>query len=172
MLLSCVSGVLLLWAGAANAQQMQQMNHQQSAVIDGAVHPELISDLTAYRLWFLAVGRGPNPTAAEVKHQAAQLKRTLLSAEDQQALIPVLTTLKVQYQSLIQTFNEGAKAALAQNENPDYAALVLQRDQLVQTTRDSLGGLLTPTGLALLDAHIQSEKKHMHTSAPNAGGGQ
>jgi hypothetical protein len=35
-------------AGSAMSQQAHQ--HPQSPVIDGSVHPELIPDLTAYRL--------------------------------------------------------------------------------------------------------------------------
>jgi hypothetical protein len=79
-------------AGPAMSQQAHQ--HPQSPVIDGSVHPELIPDLTAYRLWFVSVSRGPNSTDAEMKHQAAQLNRALLGAQDQKIVIglTVLTT--------------------------------------------------------------------------------
>ena len=42
-------------------------------MIDGAVHPELIPDIAAYRLYLLAVARSATPTEQERRHQAAQL---------------------------------------------------------------------------------------------------
>lgn len=56
------------------------------------------------------------------------------------------------------------------HENPNFEAFVLQRDLLVQSTRDSLKGKLTPEGLMLLHAHVQSEKRHMHMNGPTGGG--
>jgi hypothetical protein len=41
--------------------------HSQQSVIDGSVNPELIPDLTAYRLYLLSVSRAPNPAAEEKK---------------------------------------------------------------------------------------------------------
>lgn len=148
----------------------QQVHHQESPVIDGAVNPELIPDLTAYRLWFTSVSRGPNPSDAEVQRQSFQVNKTRMTADDQKILIGVLTTFKIQYQNLIQSFNEEATAAWSRHESPNFAAFVLQRDLLVQSTRDSLKGKLTPGGSMLLDAHIQSEKRHMHMSDPKGGG--
>jgi hypothetical protein len=135
-----------------------------------AVNPELIPDLTAYRLWFVSVSRGPNPSDAEVQRQSVQLNKTRLVTDDQKVLIGVLTTFKIQYQSLIQSFNEEATSAWSMHENPNFEAFVLQRDLLVQSTRDSLKGKLSPGGLMLLDVHVQSEKRHMHVSGPTGGG--
>ena len=69
----------------------QQVHQHEAHVIDGALNPELIPDLTAYRLWFISVSRGPNPSDAEVQRQSVQLNKTRLLTDDQKVLIGVLT---------------------------------------------------------------------------------
>ncbi|HMG84319.1 MAG TPA: hypothetical protein VK574_01170 [Terracidiphilus sp.] len=150
---------------------MSQQAHQnpQSPVIDGSVHPELIPDLTAYRLWFVSVSRGPISTDAEMKHQAAQLNRALLGAQDQKIVIGILATFKTQYLSLIASYNAEATAAWAKGGSPNAADFMLQRDQIVQSTYDALKANLSASGWALLDAHLNAEKHFMRLSQREDG---
>jgi hypothetical protein len=148
--------------GQALPQQAQTTHqHPQPAIIDGSAHPELISDLTAYRLWLVSVSRGPSPTALEATHQQAQIDKVGVRDADRKTLISTLTTFNIQYQNLIKSFNTEAKAAWATGESPDTAAFLLQRDQIVQSTIDELKTHLGGSGWANLTAHVNREKAHM-----------
>jgi|SRR5271157_4804905 len=135
--------------------------HPQANIIDGAAHPELIPDLTAYRLYLVMVSKQSNPTDDQKKRQEAQLRKIGLQEADRKTLAVQLSNFYSEYQNLIQTFNQKATVAWARGERPDIESLRLQRDQLVQSTRDALKAALTANGWALLDAHVQNEKKHM-----------
>jgi hypothetical protein len=148
---------------AALSQQAHQ--HPQPAMVDGSVHPELIPDLTAYRLWLVSVSRGSNPTENEVKHQSAQIARVRIGDEDRKTLISTLTTFRLQYQNLIQSFNAEATAAWAKGDAPNVAAFQLRRDQLVQSIHDALKANLSANAWETLDGHIKGEKSQMKISA-------
>jgi len=130
-----------------------QGTSRMSEVIDGSVHPELIPDATAYRLWFIASSEFPNATPAEQMRQKAHLGRAGLSDTDIQAAAGVLASFKVQYSQLIAHYNE--------SDTKDLGALIHNREGLVQATRDSLRVVLTPEGMAKIDAHVQREKRLM-----------
>jgi hypothetical protein len=74
LLLICITFCLV-----ASYSQAQTNPHQHDAVapvvIDGAVHPELIPDSAAYRLYFLALSTGSNPSDEERKQKQKQLRR-------------------------------------------------------------------------------------------------
>jgi hypothetical protein len=55
-LLAAIS-LLVLYPRADGQPTSHAHQHPQSVVIDGAVNPELISDLTAYRLFLVSVSR-------------------------------------------------------------------------------------------------------------------
>jgi len=134
-------------------------------MIDGAVHPEMIPDATAYRLYLVMVSRPDSSTDQHKKRQEAQLGKIGLQDGDHKALAAILSNFNSEYQNLIQTFNQKATAEWARGERPDLESLRLQRDQLVQSTHDAVKTALTAKGWALLDAHVQNEKKHMKMSA-------
>jgi len=152
-------------APAPPAHQHTQANMAQTNIIDGAVHPEMIPDLTAYRLYLAMVSRPPAPTDDQVKRQEAQLRKTGLQDGDRKRLVATLSNFYSEYQNLIQTFNQEATSAWARGERPDMESLRVQRDQLVQSTHDALKAALTAKGWTLLDAHVQNEKKHMKIHA-------
>ena len=157
----------IFWLGSALQAQNADLPHlhPQSKMIDGAVHPELIPDIAAYRLYLLAVARSATPTEQERRHQAAQLGVIGLSEADGQTAISILATFKDQYQSLINVYNQQAKAAWTKGERPDIAAFLLQRDQIVQLAHDALKVRLSSVGWSQLDAHVMGEKKRMKISA-------
>lgn len=156
--------------GLARSQSASQPHHHvQAAVIDGAVNPALIPDLTAYRLWLIAVSRSPNPTEIEAKHQAAQLAKIKLQDADLKSAIDILARFRIQYQALVKSYNDDAKAMWAVGGRPDIASFLTQRDQIVQSARDSLRANLSADAWTRLDAHVKSEKKRMKISAQEAG---
>ena len=136
-------------------------NHAMSQIIDGAVHPELIPDLTAYRLWLVAVSVPPLPTENQSKRQLAQLATISLQDSDRDKLITILADFNTKYQAVIQRYNAEATVEMARGEKPDVASMRLQRDQLVRSAHDRIKVVLTSEGWSRLDAHIQNEKRRM-----------
>jgi hypothetical protein len=129
--------------------------------VDGAQHPELIPDSAAYRMYFVAVSEMPNPNEQSKIRQLAHLKRMNLEDEDLKLLINELENFKVAYSTLIEQYNRSAEATLAAGGKPDIHPFLVQRDALVQSTRDRLGATLTTGGLARLHENVQNEKQNM-----------
>jgi hypothetical protein len=159
--------------GGMNAQTHQ---HSADTVVDGAKNPELIPDSTAYRLWLITVSELPNATTQDRDRQRAHLSSLQLSELDYLQLSTLLTEFKSQYLSLIERYNESARAALANSSQPDLKLFLQQRDDLVQTTKTAIGLRLLPESVSRIDAHIQEHKKHiqLHTQVHTmtVGGGQ
>lgn len=130
-------------------------------VIDGSLNPELIPDSTACRLFFLVAGTAPNPKAEEKARQLAHVDKIGLNTEDRELLIPILNAFKAQYADLIQHYNVSAEALATAGQVPDVNAFLVQRENLVQETRDKLLKVLTPEGVNLLNQHLQLEKRAM-----------
>lgn len=167
---SCVSIALLSFAAVANAQNASQTHiHPQSAVVDGSVNPELIPDLTAYRLYLLTVSRPSNATDSEVRRQSAQILRLGISDADRKVLISSLQNFKTLYNDWIESFNQRAKAAWDAQETLDTQTYLAQRDQIVQSTLDGLQAGLSHDGWVRLNAMVKSEKKNMKISAKEVG---
>ena len=143
-------------------------NHQQSKVIDGSVNPELIPDLTAYRLYLLTVSRPTNPTDQEKKHQTAQLARIGLTESEKQSMISILASFHDQYQKMVASFNVEASAAWSRGEHTNATLFKQQRDQLVENTRGTLKSVLSADGWNKLDAHVHAQKKGMRISVKEA----
>jgi hypothetical protein len=154
----------------STAQLVQAQNnppvhqHAPANLIDGAVHPELVPDLVAYRLVLLAMSKPPNLTDQQSKRQAAQLSKINLREPDQKELASVLANFCSEYHNLIQTYNEAATAANARGERSDISYLLLERDQLVQSTHDKLKNSISTDSWARFDAYVQHEKSHMKVS--------
>jgi hypothetical protein len=153
----------LMFAFGAWAQTSPPHNHQVTApkLIDGAVHPELIPDSVAYRLYLVAVSTSQNPTEAEQKGQNAHLMKTGLVDTDQQLLVSILSDFRAKFDALVADYNDAAKAAAARNQMADVQALLKKLDDLVQSTRDSISVRLSSQGAAKLHSFIVSEKKNM-----------
>jgi hypothetical protein len=161
LLLICITFCLV-----ASYSQAQNSNpHQHDAVapvvIDGAVHPELIPDSAAYRLYFLALSTGSNSSDEERKQKQAHLRKTGLQEQDLGALSTTLTEFRIKHDALVAEYNRAAEAATARNEASDIHTLLRDLDELVQSTRDTLKVRLSPEGMTQFDAFVQSEKKHM-----------
>jgi hypothetical protein len=141
--------------------QTPQHQHASANVIDGAVHPELIPDAVAYRLYLVTVSTGPNPTETEQERQHSHLSQTGLDDIDQRMLVIVLSDFKAKYDALVAEYNDSARAALAHNESTDVHVLLNKLDALVQSTRDTISVRLTSRGAAQVHSHVLSEKKNM-----------
>lgn len=161
--------VLSISCSALSQDSAPTHQHGPAKMIDGSVNPELIPDLTAYRLYLLAVSKPQNPTDSQKRHQAAQLGMIGIQEGDRQTILAVLANFRSQYESLIRTYNEIATAANARGESADPGPLERQIDQLTQSSHDELRGAMTAGGWARLDARVQSEKKNMKIGAGEEG---
>jgi hypothetical protein len=159
--------VLFVFALEAWAQNFPPHQHDVAAadVIDGSVHPELIPDAVAYRLYLVAVSAGPAALPDERARQHSNLQRAGLSDEDIQSAAIVLANFKTQYSALIDQYNQTAEATKSLDGMPLFLA---KRDALVQATRDALKSSLTPRGMAGLHVSIQREKAKMKVAAQEA----
>lgn len=141
------------------AQTPSQHQHAAANVIDGAVHPELIPDTVAYRLYLVAISEGPAPLPHESRRQLSHLRHAGLLEKDVLAAIIVLANFKTQYAALIEQYNNSPEV---QNNTSDGLPLFLaKRDALVESTRQALKISLSPLGMSSLHTHIQQEKSKM-----------
>ncbi len=97
-----------------------------------------------------------------------QLAKVGLRDADEQTLVGILADFNSQYQTLIQNYNAVATAQIARGERPDVAGMRQQRDQLVQSTHDRILATLPADSWALVDSHVQNEKKRMKISLQGA----
>jgi hypothetical protein len=137
-------------------------------MIDGAAHPERVSDSTAYRLYFLTVSELPNPTPEAKTRQLAHLSKVHLEAADLHSLISAMETFKQQYSALVDQYNREATVIDLAGGTPNIESFLIQRDALVQSTRDALKQTLTTDGMTRLHTHIQDEKRKMKIAAAEA----
>jgi hypothetical protein len=164
-----LASLLLAFAVGAFAQMLppdismpeDMHSNTSAAVIDGAKNPELIPDATAYRLFFVTTADSATATDAEKVRHRAHLGGARLNDADTQTFVGLMQTFNAEYQTLIKTYNEEAKNAVASDQAPDIAAFLAKRDALVQGVRDKLKSTLTSAGLSNLDNFVQSEKQHM-----------
>jgi hypothetical protein len=150
-------------------------NHkvEPASIIDGSKTPDLIPDVTAYRLYFLAVAQRADATADQQKLQRLHIQRLDITESETQTLRSVLEEFRVQYEYWLEWYNTEAAEALTRGEAPNFLVLVSERDRIVQSTRDKLKQLLSPEAIGKLDSLIKREKANMKAAPrPNGQGGE
>jgi hypothetical protein len=159
-----ITVVALLFAPTVWAQAPPQHQHAttESNMVDGSVHPELIPDSVAYRLYLLTVSLPLNPTDQDRKFQQAHLAKTNLGQNDIQNLQIVLAEFRSEFEAWKNRFDA---AATKQGSQFDPTPFLQQRDDITQNTRTALAQSLSSDGLIRLNNHIQSEKKNMRVAA-------
>ena len=133
-------------------------------IIDGAKNPQLISDLTAYRLYFVLASRAANPSNKNNAHQKAYFSHAGLKAEDTDVAAAILERFRTQYADLIDRYNKEVERASITGNFPDQQEFLKKRDALVLSTKTALEQQLSPESAASLAAHIQREKVFMKVS--------
>jgi hypothetical protein len=154
---TAVVGVLMFAFAAWAQSSPPQHQHVAPNVIDGAVHPELIPDSVAYRLYLVPISTGQNPTKADQERQRAHLTKTSLSATDQQLFVSILSDFRTKYDTLVADYNTAAKA----DATTDVHTLLNKLDDLIQSMRDAISVRLPSQGAARLYSFVVSEKKNM-----------
>ena len=143
-------------------QDVHKSVHSDNAqLVDGATHPEMVPDSTAYRMFFIAASLPKDATPEEKAQQKAKLDPIGLSDAEVQVGIDIIDQFSADYTDLINTYNVQAAAASEQGVPPDLKSFLENRDLLVWITRESLRSALTSEGLAQFDIYVQSEKRRM-----------
>ncbi len=137
-------------------------------MIDGSIHPEMIQDKDAYRLFLQAVALGPYPTIEEKNRQRATLAPADFSDTEMESVSSILTEFKFQYEDAIQRWNATAEAELASNTIPNITPFLLERDAVVQSAKQKLESAVSPQSMARFHAHVQGEKSRMKVAMEGA----
>jgi hypothetical protein len=137
-------------------------------VINGADHPELIPDATAYRLFLVMLGLNVSATGQDLARQAAHARKLGLSDADRTLLIAAANDFKIKYEGAINTYNVQADATQAGGQVPNVSSILAQREALVEATCAKLTSTLSAAGLAQFNSYIQSEKRRMSITRPVA----
>src|SRR6185437_16766038 len=126
--LCSTSAFLAAQQGSSGSMPSQMMHAAPASMIDGAQHPELIKDATAYRLAFAVLGVTANASADEQAAQMLRLRDAGLADNDLNAAVLVLNSFKNQYINSVQTFNDSAHAVIASAGTPDLQTFDVARD--------------------------------------------
>lgn len=131
--------------------------------IDGSVHPELIPDSVAFRLFLGALAEASNASvnSSLTARQRAVLRPAHLVDSDVAVFAQQLGTWKKAMSALASPSNNAPSSTL---------------DDIANGTINALNAQMTPQGFGSLYAHVMSEKKGMkivpvNMSTNTAGGG-
>jgi hypothetical protein len=153
-----------LGTSAQNSPAVHQ--HAQANMTDGSVHPELIPDSVAWRLYLVAISESQTAMPNDRARQHSYLRTAGLSNADILAAVPTLISFKTQYAALIDEYNQSSE--VLNNSSDGLQLFLAKRDALVQSTRDALKAFVTPLGLGTLEAHVQKEKARMQVANTEA----
>ena len=137
-----------LLAGLSQSAPAMQWGNQSplpAGSIDGAVNPELIPDVVAYRLFFSAAAEGSSPSSLQVVRQDAKLRPIQLAPDDKAALVDALSEFK----------NNIAQALTLPSPVPGYL------DATAQATVDRLRTKMSAGGFQRMEAYVRSQKRLM-----------
>jgi hypothetical protein len=154
--------VLLLSACGVLAQthDMSAMKATQPEMVDGSLHPELIADTLAFRMWMEHGAKTIND--GRPRHMDAWFDRTGVGEIDKRQLIAIVQAFDAEEQPIIKTFNDyvtpldqagtAVPPAVVTKFYNDLAALTVKYRARVQT-------VLTQDGGAKFEAHVNNEFK-------------
>jgi len=158
---------LIVFALGARAQQNLPPPphvHDAANVIDGKIHPEMIKDRVAFRLFFLAAATSVDANPDERKRQRAMLSPARLTDEELAIASTILTDFKKQYDLVVQNYNDAVKSARTPEQLPNGKKLAAELDALVLAAKTKLESSVSGDGSRRLYAHVQSEKSNMRVT--------
>ena len=134
-------------------------------IIDGSIHPEMIQDREAFRLFFLAAATDVNPMPGEKERQRAMLSPARLSEEELAISSTVLAEYKGQYEAAVQGYNDAVASARSPEQLPDGKQLVAELNALALAAKAKLESSISGASSLRLYAHVQGEKSKMRVTA-------
>lgn len=153
----------LVASTAAFAQNNQPTHqHETAGIIDGKDHPELIPDLTAYKMFFVTSGQLPTATPNELAIQQGRVQNKLqFSTGDAIKFILVTNEFRIHYERLVADHNKRADDAFAASQKPADDNIEGEIANLTAATVGKLQSVLSPEAAARLAAVVTAEKAHM-----------
>ena len=157
--------ILILAVGCSLLQtarsQAPQHQHEQSQVINGAEHPELIPNSTAFRHWLLMASVTSNPSDLDLARQRAELSKLGFIESENLKLLLVLADFRGRYEALIQRHNDLARAG----KHPDLSLLLQQLDDLVESTKTAIKTTLSPHNSTEIENLVNAHKREILVQA-------
>jgi hypothetical protein len=146
-------------------QAVDPHTHATANIIDGSVHPEMIQDRQAFRLFFLAAATNANPMPEEKERQRAILSPARLSEEELVIASAVLAEYKEQYEAAVQKYNDAVASARSFEQLPDGKQLIAELDALALAAKAKLESSISGASSLRVYAHVQGEKSKMRVTA-------
>jgi hypothetical protein len=144
--------------------------------VDGALHPELISDQEAITVFFVSTATPHNATPQDLRRLDARIRRMGLNESDRAMTIRYIQEF---YDNFMPYKNSAATLAAQIHASPDpvltqrRTAVVLSVEALTARTFGSLAASLSPDGALRLRNHIAYLKTRMKiVAAPPMQAGQ
>jgi hypothetical protein len=134
-------------------------------MIDGSIHPEMIQDREAFRLFFLAATTDANPMPEDKERQRAMLASARFSEEELIISSTVLIDYRVQYEAAVQKYNDAVASARSPEQLPDGKQLIAELDALALAAKTKLESSISGDSFRRLYAHVQVEKSKMKVAA-------
>jgi hypothetical protein len=158
---------LALFPGKSSSasQKHDDWANMLADAIDGAKHPELISDDDAYYMLFLTHSVPPGAAQEDLNRQQNLIRQTKVTGDESGFVAMTLNDFRVQYEQLVADYN--AKATERQRTTGlgyDPTEFVKSRQALVLATHHKLSTGLTAVSLANFDRRVQSFKSHLKIS--------
>lgn len=149
----------------ARSQAPQAHDHPivPSDAVDGKVHPELIKDKDAYRLFFL-VASTRDDSPQELARQRALLGFLNLDEKSLLAVNVILKNFQAMHDQTVQDFNGHSSESQSSRLRP----FIQQRDGIVAQTRTQLESVLGDKSVTF-NAFIQTQKQFMVVGLADSG---
>jgi hypothetical protein len=120
---------------------LQQHHHSMMTedTIDGAMHPEMVHEVTAYRLFLFMVGEEQEPTLERWNQQQAILSPIGLTDSEKDLVISLADQFKHDFMQQIAQYSVAVNIANKNHVAPDLQGFKRRRDALVESiTNDNV----------------------------------
>jgi hypothetical protein len=104
---------------ASSDVHMHPVSQASPPMIDGALHPELIPDSLAYRLYLVALSVPGNSVEADRTRQQNQLAQMGLREDEQEIVRTIVTDFRSNYEAAIAQYNQKATSVSGFNQAAD-----------------------------------------------------
>lgn len=160
-------------AGPPQQATAQQPTHQHTAAvsnnhIDGSVFPELIKDVDAYRLVFLAATANSD-TVDPLTRQRAMFGFLRLSDPELQKVSAILADFRAAHDQFVQDFNNKRQGSKEHNTAETLKPFIKGRNGIVAQTRTEIELVLGEQRSIRLNYFIQGEKRQMLVGVEDSG---
>ncbi len=149
----------------------QQPNQFPPGTIDGAVNPELIPDVVAFRLFFTAVAGNMSAPSLAMTNSSSSSSAVTATPAQKAKLLPIqlsdadsgvfIQALPAFSANLLKATAANAAAPAATTSTSNGQTTQRSLDDIAQDTVNTMKAQMTPDGFQRLLAFVQSQKKYI-----------